>query len=69
MVRETKAFSGARLKTKERKANALSYGIHSSMMLQGSKVQRAKRQEDVTEDSFCINFLSEALDIASSSSF
>lgn len=69
MVRETKAFPGGRLKTKERKANAPNYGTHSGMMLQGSKVQRVKRQENVTEDSSCINFLNEALDIASSSSF
>lgn len=54
MVREIKAFSGGRLKTKERKANALSYGIHSGMMLQGSKVQKGKRQENVMEDSSCI---------------
>ena len=34
-----------RLKTKERKASALSYGTLCGMMLQGSKVQRGKRQE------------------------
>lgn len=56
MVRETKAFPGGRLKTKERKANALSYGTHSGMMLQGSKVQWGKRQENIMEDRSCINF-------------
>lgn len=39
MVQETKGLPGGRLKTKERKANALSYGTHCGMMLQGSKVQ------------------------------
>lgn len=43
MIREAKAFPGGRLKTKERKANALTYGTHSGMMLQGSKVQRGKK--------------------------
>jgi len=39
MVQETKGLPGGRLKTKERKAKALSYGTHCGMMLQGSKVQ------------------------------
>lgn len=38
-VQETKRLPGGSLKTRERKANALSYGTHRGMMLQGSKVQ------------------------------